>query len=267
MNTIERTLKYVNLYLVNNDLNNIPDYKLPDGYRFVFFSDGDEEDWVNIEISSGEFLSYEEGIEAFNHYYGDHYEELKKLCLFIENEQGEKVATATAFYLDNPIDDITGNVHWVSVKKEYQGKHLSKPLISETLRKMSKLGHKKTLLHTQTSTWLAVKVYLDIGFEPYKMQDNYLGWQIIKKITNHPKLANVSDIDINEMYNPLYVQAYNFLKTKYKEPFEYKVWDEKGPIIGINDNGTVHYYTYTFENGKLEIISENNEYSNVLPRI
>ena len=74
MNTIERTLKYVNLYLVNNDLNNIPDYKLPDGYRFVFFSDGDEEDWVNIEISSGEFLSYEEGIEAFNHYYCDHYE-------------------------------------------------------------------------------------------------------------------------------------------------------------------------------------------------
>lgn len=59
MNSIERTLKYVDLYLVNNDLSNIPDYKLPDGYRFVFFNDGDEKDWVNIEMSSGEFLSYE----------------------------------------------------------------------------------------------------------------------------------------------------------------------------------------------------------------
>ena len=26
-----------------------------------------------------------EGIKAFNHYYGEYYEELKKLCLFIEN--------------------------------------------------------------------------------------------------------------------------------------------------------------------------------------
>lgn len=264
MNSIERTLKYVDLYLVNNNLNNIPDYKLPDGYRFVFFNDGDEKDWANIEMSSGEFLSFEEGIESFNHYYGEHYEELKRLCIFIENEQGEKVATSTAFYLENPVDDITGNVHWVSIKKEYQGKHLSKPLISETLKQMSKLGHKKTLLHTQTHTWLAVKVYLDMGFEPYEMEKKYLGWQIIKKLTNHSKLANVSDIDISDMYNPLYVQAYEFLKTKYEEPFNYKVWDKKGPIIGINANGQVHYYKYTFENDELKIVGENDEYRKIL---
>ena len=264
MNTIERTLKYVDLYLVYNDLNNIPDYKLPDGYRFVLFNDGDEKDWVNIEMSSGEFLSYEEGIDAFNHYYGEHYDELKKLCLFIENDKGEKVATSTAFYLEDQIDDITGNVHWVSVKKEYQGKHLSKPLLSETLKLMANLGHKKTLLHTQTHTWLAAKVYLDMGFEPYKMEQNYLGWQIIKKITNHPKLKDVSDIETSEMYNPLYVQAYEFLKSEYEEPFNYKVWDEKGPIIGINDNGKVHYYKYTFDNDKLNIIGENDEYKKVL---
>ena len=162
MNTIDRTLKYVDLYLVNNDLDNIKEYKLPDGYRFVLFNDGDEKDWVEIEMSSGEFLTFDEGMEAFNHYYGNHYEELKKLCIFIENEKGEKVATSTAFYLENKVDDITGNVHWVSVKKEYQGQHLSKPLICETLKQMRRLGHKKTLLHTQTHTWLAVKVYLDI---------------------------------------------------------------------------------------------------------
>lgn len=143
MNTIDRTLKYVDLYLVNNDLDNVKEYPLPDGYRFVLFNDGDEKDWVEIEMSSGEFLTFDEGMEAFNHYYGSHYEELKKLCIFIENEQGEKVATSTAFYLENPIDDITGNVHRVSIKKEYQGQHLSKPLICETLKQMRRLGHKK----------------------------------------------------------------------------------------------------------------------------
>ena len=52
-------------------------------------------------------------------------------------------------------------------------------------------------------------------FEPYKMEEYYLGWQIIKKMTNHNKLNDLEDISLEEMYNPLYVQAYNFLKKIY----------------------------------------------------
>lgn len=46
MKTIDRTLKYVDLYLVNNDLDNIKEYQLPKGYKFVSFTDGDEKYWV-----------------------------------------------------------------------------------------------------------------------------------------------------------------------------------------------------------------------------
>ena len=258
MNSINRTLKYVDLYLVHNNLDNIIDYKLPDGYNFVYFNNGDEKSWIEIEMSAGEFLSFEEGMEAFNFYYGNHYEELKKLCIFIENENGDKIATSTAFYLDKPENDITGNVHWVSVKKEYQGKHLSKPLISETLKQMRSLGHKKTLLHTQTHTWLAVKVYMDMGFEPYKMEESYLGWQIMKKLTNHKKLKNVADIEQKDMYNSLYIQAYDFLKQHFQKPFVYKVWEEKGSIIGVNDGKNVYKYNYKYCNNKLEIIRRKN---------
>ena len=171
MNPIDRRLKYVDLVLVNDDLDNIDEYKLPEEYKFVLFNDGDEKSWVDIEMNAGEFLSYEEGIEVFNLYYRDYYEELKNLCIFIENDKGEKIATATAFFLEEPVGDITGNVHWVSIKPEYQGKHLSKPLICETLKILRGLGHKKTLVHTQTHTWLAVKLYLDMGFIPYDLQE------------------------------------------------------------------------------------------------
>lgn len=109
-----------------------------------------------------------------------------------------------------------------------------------------------------------MKVYLDLGFVPYKMEENYLGWQIIKKLTNHEKLTNVNDIEISDMHNPLYVAAYEFLKSNFSEPFVYKVWDELGPIIGINDNGQVHYYKYSFENEKLKIVGEDNEYRKIL---
>ncbi len=259
MKTIDRTLKYVDLCLVNDHLDDIVEYELPPGYRFVFFNDGDEKDWVDIEMSSGEFLSFDEGMDTFLDHFGTHYEELKNRCIFIENEQGEKVATATAFYLEKPIDDITGNVHWVAIKKEYQGRHLAKPLISKTLKQMRELGHEKTLLHTQTHTCLAVKIYLDMGFVPHEMEKNYLGWQIIKKLTNHEKLSSVDDMEESDMYDPLYVQAYEFLKSNFAEPFTYKVWDVKGPIIGINDNGNLHYYEYRFDNEQLKIVSEINQ--------
>ncbi len=91
-----------------------------------------------------------------------------------------------------------------------------------------------------------------------------LGWQIIKKLINHNKLSNVRDIEVEEMYNSLYVQAYEFLESNFNEPFVYKVWDEKAPIISINDNGQVHYYKYSFENEKLQIVGENDEYRKIL---
>ena len=264
MNTIDRTLKYVDLYLINDNLDNIKEYPLPEGYRFVTFKEGDEKDWIEIEMSSGELLTYEEGVKTFQRCFANYYEKLKTRCIFIENAKGEKVATSTAFYLDPPTEGITGNVQWISIKREYQGHHLSKPLICETLKQTRKLGHKKTILHTQTHTWLAVKVYLDMGFVPYKPEERYLGWQIIKKLTNHEKLKNVGDISTEEMYNPIYVQAYEFLRNHFNEPFVYKVWDKKGPYIGINANGQIHYYKYSFEDGKLKIEGENNEYRKVL---
>ena len=99
-----------------------------------------------------------------------------------------------------------------------------------------------------------------MGFYPYELDKYYEGWQIIKKLTNHENLANIKDIDQTKMFNPLYLEAYNFLKTKYDEPFIYKVWDVKGPIIGVNKDNEVYYYKYSFKDGKLTVIDENNEY-------
>ena len=258
MESINRTLKYVDLLLVRG-LDDIPVMSLPEGFRFVLFQDGDEKNWVDIEVSSGEFLSFDEGIEAFNYYYGHCYEELKKRCIFIENNEGEKVATTTAFYADYPIGDITGYVHWVSVKKEYQGKGLSKPLVSMALLKMKELGHKGTFLHTQTHTWLAVKVYLDMGFVPILNENDYLGWQIIKNLTNHKTLDNVVSIPNDKMYEPLYVKTEEYLKSRFGDSIEYKVWDKKGPIIGVRKDGDVFFFEYSFENGELKIVSEKAE--------
>ena len=124
--------------------------------------------------------------------------------VFIENSAGEKVATATAFY-DIYERDKSGDgwLHWVAVRREYQGKGLAKPLISYVLNVMRELGYRHAKIPTQTTTWLACKIYLDLGFMPLPKNavNSRNGWRIIKALTNHPALTEFEPAAMDEILN------------------------------------------------------------------
>ena len=180
--------------LLERDLSDMPKYELPAGYRFVPYADGDRDQWIDIEMSAKEFSTYEQGLLSWNRYYANSLALLPERMFFIEDERGEKVATATAFY-DIYGRDTSGAgwLHWVAVKRTHQGKGLSKPLITYVLSAMKKLGYTHAKIPTQTTTWLACKVYLDLGFYPIKenLEHSYEGWKIIKELTGHPALQGI----------------------------------------------------------------------------
>ncbi len=194
-------IKYYEL-LLERELDFIKEYALPDGFHFEFYKVGDRDVWIELEKSAKEFSSYEEGLNAWNRYYYDKEDELLNRMVFVVNNAGEKVATATAFYDSNGKDKSgSGWLHWVCVKREYQGIGLSKPLISHTLNVMKSLGYTHAKIPTQTTTWLAVKLYLDLGFLP--VPENAItsrnGWCIIKTLTDHKRLHDfeyVSEAEI-----------------------------------------------------------------------
>lgn len=184
-------IRYIDLLMERLDLNDLPEYALPDGYRFVFYQPGDRDAWINIEQSAKELHSFEQGIAVWQQYYGGVEDTLHNRMLFIENEQGEKVATATAYYDANgELPPERGQVHWVAVRRDHQGKGLARPLIAQTLKVMKERGHTEAMLHTQTTTWVAVRLYLQFGFRP--MAENAVssrdGWRIIRALTGHPAL-------------------------------------------------------------------------------
>ncbi len=191
----DKRIKYYEL-LLEKDLDVIEEYGLPKGYHFEFYKDGDRDTWIELEKSAKEFSNYDEGLNAWNKYYAGRENELYNRMVFVVNEQGEKVATATAFY-DIHGKDKSGWLHWVAVKREYQGKGLSKPLITYVLNVMKALGYAHAKIPTQTNTWLAVKIYLDLGFRPIPENavNSYMGWCIIKVLTNHKVLMNFDCID------------------------------------------------------------------------
>ncbi len=201
---LDRRIRYVELRL-ERDLKDLPHYDLPEGYRFVFYRPGDRERWIEIESSAGEFSSYEQGLASWNEYYLGHEDELLNRMVFVETAGGEKVATASAYHdVEGEETGDSGWLHWVSVKKDYQGKGLSKPLISHTLQVMADLGYPHCKIPTQTTSWLACKVYMDLGFRP--IPENAVkaqkGWEIVKALTDHPALKEFSAAAYQDILNP-----------------------------------------------------------------
>lgn len=197
----DKRLPYFEL-LLERDLTDIPQYTLPAGYHFEFYQNGDRDIWIEIEKSAKEFSSYEEGINAWNRYYYGKDGELLNRMVFVVNSAGEKVATATAFYdICNKDKSGSGWLHWVSVKREYQGKRLSKPLITYVLNLIKSLGYTHAKIPTQTTTWLAVKIYLDFGFTPIPENavNSYKGWSIIKTLTHHKALTDFEFLSENDI--------------------------------------------------------------------
>lgn len=194
-------IKYYEL-LLERDLDTLPLFPLPKGYKFVFYRQGDRDNWIDIEKSAKEFSNYEQGLDAWNRYYANNENLLFNRMVFIENEKGEKIATATAYHdITNRDQSGDGWLHWVAVRREYQGKGLSKPLISHVLNIMRELGITHAKIPTQTTTWLACKIYLDFGFVPLPKNavNSRDGWRIIKALTNHPALSSFDSAAIDEI--------------------------------------------------------------------
>jgi hypothetical protein len=51
------------------------------------------------------------------------------------------------------------------------------------MKRMSELGHKQAFLHTQTPSWVACKIYLDLGWQPFRFVQSQAdfdqGWGIV----------------------------------------------------------------------------------------
>ncbi|MCH5262777.1 MAG: GNAT family N-acetyltransferase [Lachnospiraceae bacterium] len=132
----------------------------------MFYKPGDRDAWIDIEKSAREFINYEQGMVSYE-----------------RDKSGD------------------GWLHWVAVRREYQGKGLAKPLISYVLNVMRELGYRHAKIPTQTTTWLACKIYLDLGFMPLPKNtvNSRNGWRIMKALTNHPALIDFDPAKMDEI--------------------------------------------------------------------
>lgn len=266
MKTIDNTIKYYELLMYYKDTNINLNYQLPEGFHFEYYKPGDEEDWINIHIESGEFTSKERGLKYFHDFYDSFIDELDKRCIFIvEDITNEKIGTATVSLLKEKEYGYDATIDWVAIKKRYQGKKLSKPLISKFIEIAHNLGHKELLLHTQTTTWLAAKLYLDYGFEILNKEE-IMGWSILKTLTNNSKLTNYKILNNNDIYDKRNIEIERMLTDMYQtNEFNYEVW-YKNNLHNVYTyvNGNSFEYEYFIENDKITLEEINKKINGII---
>ena len=188
-------------------------------------------------------------------------EELPKRCVFIvDDKTGEKVGTATISLLETLEFGYNAAVDWVAIKKSYQGLHLSKPLISKFMEIANNVGHSKLILHTQTTTWLACKLYLDYGFEILNKEEK-MGWSILKTLTNHPKLKSYDTLTEDDVLDKINIQIEAQLTNIYgTSEFNYCVWyKNRLHNVYVYFDGKPYEYEYFIEDGKIRLEEIKNK--------
>ena len=119
--------------------------------------------------------------QTFTKSFGGDLRAMERRCLFLVSPQGRDVGTTTAWYDRKYAGQAWGRIHWVALSFEVQGKGLSKPMMTEAMNLLNRLGHRRAILGTQAPRLAAIKLYLDFGFVPdMSVPDADRAWRMVQ---------------------------------------------------------------------------------------
>lgn len=170
--------------MIRENLDDIPDYGLPDGYSIRQYQPGDEKSWRRIHLLADKYTDVTP--DLYEKEFGSNAQMLAERQYFLVDRRGSPIGTASAWF-DNRIEQSPGRIHWVAIIPTEQGKGLAKPLLTTVCNRLKYLGHNRAHLTTQTVRIPAINLYLKFGFVP--SIDSERDRQIWRQVQKHVKYA------------------------------------------------------------------------------
>ncbi|MBN2323942.1 MAG: GNAT family N-acetyltransferase [Spirochaetes bacterium] len=190
-------MEYISVRMHHPAIREAPVFTLPEGFFSRNYRPGDEAEWAGIETSAGEFDSRDEARSHFDNEFAGREDELGERCYFIgcgartmkdRAIADRPIGTAMGWYGDCDGSGVTGRIHWVGIRPEFQGRGLGRPLVSLAVECLKRF-HKTAYLLTQTTSFRGVRIYLDFGFIPVITdEESKKGWRILAGILKYPPL-------------------------------------------------------------------------------
>lgn len=165
------------------DLGGCPVYSVPSPYGIRFYEPGDETAWVNIHLAADKYNRITPGLHRRE--FGTDARVLARRQAYLISPEGRPIGTSTAWAYDNG----TGQIHWIAIEPDHQGRGLGKPLLSVTCLRLQELGHTTAELGTSSARIPAVNMYLRFGFKPVADDESQAeGWREAAKYIDDPAL-------------------------------------------------------------------------------
>ena len=149
----------------------MPEYKVPDGYELRGYLTGDEDSWLEL-LNMGE--------------YGSNWgrSRLDEFITGPERKEGSVVATmgdkivAATFASVEVGAGCTGRVDFVTSHPDVRGLGLGRAACTGVVKYLVDRGYSNVILYTDDWRLPAIGLYLSMGFEPQMTRQDMLGrWQ------------------------------------------------------------------------------------------
>lgn len=150
-----------NIFMICEALNRNSLTELPDSY-FIRSCRPDELGiWKTMPFDDADLAKEYEGFmsDYFTTTYGGKEELFFAKTLFVCDRQDKPIATCLSWKAYNEFNTI----QWFKVLKEYEGQGIGRALLSIIMQKLEMRDY-PVYLHTQPSSFRAIKLYSDFGF-------------------------------------------------------------------------------------------------------
>ena len=172
---LDKSVPYVEFYMKRPEGLVLPPVSArTDGFFVRLYRPGDEMHWARIETSVGEFDTEEQALAYFSREFAPYPELLMQRMCFVCTPEGLPVATCTAW------EKHGGNlVHWVATVPACQRRGLARLAVTHALQ-LFPVGD--ILLHTQTWSHAAVRLYHALGFCLVRDEDTEKALAVLKTV-------------------------------------------------------------------------------------
>jgi len=179
------------VFMFRPHLREIPEIAMPKGFSMRPMAEGEAGLWEDIWRDTEPYLKIEPGL--FMSEFGSDVPATARRCFFIVDSKGCAVGTISAWYSRDYYGQDAGRVHWVGVRRAFQGRGLAKAALSFALRLMAE-WHERAFLATSTGRVGAIKLYLDFGFRPdlRSGDESRRAWLALRTQLPHPALDSLT---------------------------------------------------------------------------
>ncbi|HNT78394.1 MAG TPA: YdhR family protein [Anaerolineae bacterium] len=175
--------------MIRPTMEDIPHVPFPAGFHIRPLRPDEGGLWRDIQRDAEPYFPIAD--DLFESQFGYDPPAIPQRCYFVVDECGVAVGTISAWYNRDFKGGEWGQIHWVALRRAYQGKGLARPMLSHALTQMAQ-WHDRAFLGTSAQRLPAIKLYLDFGFVP-DLDDPGAAeaWRTVAEELKHPALAGL----------------------------------------------------------------------------